>query len=43
MAKVVAPIGLFRKDPDILSISWNDGSVSDLKVKDLRSACPCAA
>jgi DUF971 family protein len=42
MKQVIAPIGLFRKDPDILRISWNDGTVSEYKLKDLRSSCPCA-
>ena len=42
MNKINAPIALFRKDPDILSIRWNDGTVSDLKVRFLRSSCPCA-
>ncbi len=43
MTKVIAPIGIFRKDPDMLSIQWNDGTTSDLKARYLRSSCPCAA
>ncbi|MDB5103970.1 MAG: hypothetical protein JWP91_1659 [Fibrobacteres bacterium] len=42
MTKVIAPIGIFRKDPDMLTIHWNDGTVSDLKARFLRSSCPCA-
>ena len=43
MNKVIAPIALYRQDPDILGIRWNDGSVSRLKTRYLRSSCPCAA
>lgn len=42
-AKVVAPTSLARKDPDILVITWNDGSVSQYPARFLRSSCPCAA
>jgi len=43
MSKVIAPIGVFRKEPGILSIQWNDGTASDLPSRFLRSSCPCAA
>jgi DUF971 family protein len=43
MTLINAPTGIFRKDPDHLSISWNDGSVSELSFRFLRSSCPCAA
>ena len=43
LAKVTAPTALSRKDPDILVITWNDGSVSEYPARFLRSSCPCAA
>jgi DUF971 family protein len=43
MNKVIAPVALFRQDPDILGIRWNDGSLSELHTRFLRSSCPCAA
>jgi DUF971 family protein len=42
MTKVNAPIALYRKDPDILGIRWNDGTVSEFPARFLRSSCPCA-
>jgi DUF971 family protein len=43
MTTVIGPIALFRKDPDILGIRWNDGTVSEFPSRFLRSSCPCAA
>lgn len=43
MNKVIAPLALLRKDPDILQVRWNDGSVSAFHSRFLRSSCPCAA
>lgn len=40
---ITAPTALARKDPDILVITWNDGSVSEFPSRFLRSSCPCAA
>ena len=42
MITVNAPIGIFRKDTDTLSIRWNDGTASEYNFRTLRSACPCA-
>jgi DUF971 family protein len=42
MIKINAPTGLFRKGNDILQISWNDGTISEQNVLNLRSSCPCA-
>jgi DUF971 family protein len=42
MTKVIAPIALFRRGPDILGLRWNDGTLTEVKVRQLRSACPCA-
>lgn len=42
-SKVIAPTSLARTDPDILVVSWNDGSISRYPARFLRSACPCAA
>lgn len=43
MVKIIAPTALYKENPDILWISWNDGSESRFVMRALRCACPCAA
>lgn len=36
------PVGMRARDARTLQVSWADGRVDDLDVRDLRLACPCA-
>jgi ATP-binding protein involved in chromosome partitioning len=40
---LVAPTALGRKGDRVLTVSWNDGAVSEYDVRRLRLSCPCAA
>lgn len=37
------PVGFAQRDPQTLSVLWEDGSRHDVDVRDLRLACRCAA
>lgn len=39
---VMKPLSIKRTTPNVITISWQDGHVSEIKVETLRDACPCA-
>lgn len=40
---MIAPTKLQLKRDEKLTIHWSDGQISELSVRELRRACPCAS